>query len=167
MSFVKYWKELSDWLQTWQEGQVWYQESTNGPWRTYWHDLINYSWILSNIGRNCAIEFKLGRKVKYDTRNPLLVQEGRIDMISLIIHVLSNMGRNCPIDFKLGTKVKYDNRNPLPVQEGRTDMISSIIHEFFQIWHGIVRLTSNLVGRSSMMPGIHYRSKKDVLTWIH
>ena len=77
------------------------------------------------------------------------------------------MGRNCPIDFKLGTKVKYDNRNPLPVQEGRTDMISSIIHEFFQIWDGIVRLTSNLVGRSSMIQGMHYWSKQDVVTWSH
>ena len=85
------------------------------------------------MGRNCPIDFKLGRNVKYDTRNPLLVQEGRIDIISLIIHVLSNMGRNCPIDFKLGRKVKYDTRNPLPVQEGRIDMISLIIHEFCQI----------------------------------
>ena len=63
----------------------------------------------------------------------------------------------------VGRKVQYDTRNPLPVQ-GRIDMTSLIIHEFCQILEGIVRLTSNLVGRSSMIPGIHYRSKKDVLT---
>ena len=38
------------------------------------------------MGRNCLIDLKLGRKVKYDTRNLLLVQEGHIDMNSLIIH---------------------------------------------------------------------------------
>ena len=36
--------------------------------------------------RNCPIDIKLGRKVKYDARNTLPVQEGLIDMISLIIH---------------------------------------------------------------------------------
>ena len=61
----------------------------------------------------------------------------------------------------------YETRNPLPVQEGRIDMISLIIHEFCQIWEGFVQLTSNLVGRSIMMPGIHYLSKKDVLTQYH
>ena len=80
------------------------------------------------MGWNCPIDFKLGRKVKYDTRNALLVQAGRSDMSHS--RVLSNIGRNCAIDFKLGRKLKYDTRNPLPVQGGRIDMISLNIHEF-------------------------------------
>ena len=81
--------------------------------------------------------------------------------------VLSNMGRNCPIDFKFGRKVKYDTRNASLVQEGYIDMISLIIHEFCQIWEGVVRLTSNLVGRSGMTPGIHYLSQKEISTGSH
>ena len=69
------------------------------------------------------------------------------------------MGRSCPIDFKRDRKVRYDTRNPLLLQEGHIDMISLIIHEFCQIWEGVVRLTSNLVGRCGMKSGIHYRSK--------
>ena len=162
------------------------------------------------MGRSCPIEFKLSRKVSFEVRNILPVQEGHIDTISFIICTfcqtlegivwltsnliglsgkmpiiyyrskkdnwhdlinyswfLSKTRRICLIDFKLGRKIMYDTRNPLPVQQGRIDMISLIIHEFCQIWEGIVRLTSNLVGRSIMMTGIHYRSKKDVLTWSH
>ena len=37
------------------------------------------------MGRSCPIDFKLGRTTKYDIWNPLPVQEGHIDMISLII----------------------------------------------------------------------------------
>ena len=123
---------------------------------------------MSNKGRTCPIEFKLGREVMYDTRNPLPLQEGRIDTMPLIIHeFLSNIGRICPIDFKLGRMVKYDTRNPLPVQEGRIDMISLFIHEIWQIWKGVVRLYPNLVGRSGLMPGIYYQSKKDILTQYH
>ena len=77
------------------------------------------------------------------------------------------MGRNCPIDIKLGRNVKYDTMNPLPIQEGRIDMISLIIPEFWQIWEGVVRLNSNLVGRSGLKSGIYYQSKKDILTQYH
>ena len=77
------------------------------------------------------------------------------------------MGRSCPIDLKLGRKVKYDTRNPLSVQEGRIEMMSLIIHEFCQIREGVVRLNSNLVGRTGLMPGIYYQSKKDILTQYH
>ena len=47
-------------------------------------------------------------------------------------------------------------------------MISLIIHEFCQICEGFVRFTSNSVGRSSMIPGIHYLSEGriDVISLI-
>ena len=36
--------------------------------------------------RSCQIDFKLSRKVRYNTRNLIPAQEGHIDRISLIIH---------------------------------------------------------------------------------